>query len=353
MASIPHMLAVANKVPVTNVKELIALAKAKPDTITFGTTGPGTIQRIATEYFAGIAGIKLVHVPYKGANETTTAILAGEIDMTINGMSNILPHIGEGKLKALAVSTVTRNPLAPDVPTMQEAGVPGYSSQGAFGLFAPAGTPKDIIAKIHADTAAGAGAAGREKGAGGAELRHRRRGAGRIREIHRRRTCQMAEGDQGSRYQDQLGRDPVVTAGQAWRTATTNCNKVRRRRAARPPASQQGTQAAKPASPFSIVQQDRIMFLEIAQVDIKPGQEAEFEAGVAKAAPLFKRAKGCKAMSLQRSVEKPSRYRLFLSWDTVENHTNDFRGSADFRNGESSWRTCSPVRPRSNTCARW
>ena len=153
MASIPHMLAVANKVPVTNVKELIALAKAKPDTITFGTTGPGTIQRIATEYFAGIAGIKLVHVPYKGANETTTAILSGEIDMTINGMSNILPHIGEGKLKALAISTVTRNPLAPNVPTMQEAGVPGYSSQGAFGLFAPAGTPKDIVAKIHADTA--------------------------------------------------------------------------------------------------------------------------------------------------------------------------------------------------------
>ena len=114
--------------------------------LTYGTTGPGTIQRIATEYFAGIAGIKLVHVPYKGANETTTAILAGEIDMTINGMSNILPHIGEGKLKALAVSTVTRNPLAPDVPTMQEAGVPGYSSQGAFGLFAPAGTPRDIIA---------------------------------------------------------------------------------------------------------------------------------------------------------------------------------------------------------------
>ncbi|MEI8154193.1 MAG: tripartite tricarboxylate transporter substrate binding protein [Hyphomicrobiales bacterium] len=151
MASIPHMLAVANKVPVSNVRELIALAKSNPNTVTFGTTGPGTIQRIATEYFAGIAGVKLVHVPYKGANETTTAILSGEIDMTINGMSNILPHIGEGKLKALAVSTVTRNPLAPDVPTMQEAGVPGYSSQGAFGLFAPAGTPKDIIAKIHAD----------------------------------------------------------------------------------------------------------------------------------------------------------------------------------------------------------
>jgi len=153
MASIPHMLAVANKVPASSVKELIALAKAKPDTLTFGTTGPGTIQRIATEFFAGIAGIKLVHVPYKGANETTTAILAGEIDLTINGMSNILPHIGSGKLKALAVSTVKRNPLAPDVPTMQEAGVPGYSSQGAFGLFAPAGIPREIRDKIHVDVA--------------------------------------------------------------------------------------------------------------------------------------------------------------------------------------------------------
>jgi tripartite-type tricarboxylate transporter receptor subunit TctC len=153
IASIPHMLAVANKVPVSNVKELIALAKAKPDTITFGTTGAGTIQRIATEYFAAIAGVKLVHVPYKGANEATMAILQGEIDMTINGMSNILPHIEGGKLKALAVSTAERNPLVPNIPTMQEAGVPGYTSQGSFGLFAPAGTPRDIRDKIAADVA--------------------------------------------------------------------------------------------------------------------------------------------------------------------------------------------------------
>jgi tripartite-type tricarboxylate transporter receptor subunit TctC len=153
MATIPHMLAVANKVPASNVTELIALAKQKPDTLTFGTTGAGTIQRIATEFFADIAGIKLVHVPYKGANETTMAILQGEIDMTINGMSNILPHIEGGKLKALAVSTAQRNPLAPNIPTMQEAGVPGYTSQGSFGLFAPAGTPREIRDKIAADVA--------------------------------------------------------------------------------------------------------------------------------------------------------------------------------------------------------
>jgi tripartite-type tricarboxylate transporter receptor subunit TctC len=151
VASIPHMLAVANKVPVSNVKELIALAKSKPDTLLYGTTGAGSIQRLITEYFSRLADIKLVHVPYKGANETTTAILAGEIDMTINGMSNILPHIGGGKLKALAISTWKRNPLAPEIPTMQEAGVAGYSSQGAFGLFAPAGTPREIQEKIHSD----------------------------------------------------------------------------------------------------------------------------------------------------------------------------------------------------------
>ena len=153
MASIPHVLAVANKVPASNVKELIALAKQKPDTLTFGTTGPGTIQRIATEFFASIAGIKLVHVPYKGANETTVAILQNEVDMTINGMSNILPYIEGGKLKALAVSTAQRNPLAPNIPTMQEAGVPGYTSQGSFGLFAPAGTPREIRDRIAADVA--------------------------------------------------------------------------------------------------------------------------------------------------------------------------------------------------------
>jgi tripartite-type tricarboxylate transporter receptor subunit TctC len=151
MASIPHMLAVANKTPATNVRELIALAKSKPETLMYGTTGPGSIQRLTTEYFARIAGIKLVHVAYRGAPETMTAILAGEIDMTINGVSNVAPHIPGGKLKALAISTPERSSLAPDIPTMREAGVPGYSSQGAFGLFSPAGVPAEIREKIRAD----------------------------------------------------------------------------------------------------------------------------------------------------------------------------------------------------------
>ena len=94
------------------------------------------------------------------------------------------------------------------------------------------------------------------------------------------------------------------------------------------------------------------MFLEIAQVDIKPGLESEFEAGVAKAAPYFQRAKGCRAMSLQRSVENPSRYRLFLTWETVENHTVDFRGSADFQEWRKLVAHTLTASRRSNMSAR-
>ena len=129
MASIPHMLAVANKVPVANVKGLVACAKAKPETLTYGSTGPGTIQRRASSppNLRQIAGIKLVHVAYHGAPETMTAILAGEIDMTINGVSNIAPHLGATSSRRWR-SRRERSSLAPDTPAMQEAGVPGSTA---------------------------------------------------------------------------------------------------------------------------------------------------------------------------------------------------------------------------------
>jgi tripartite-type tricarboxylate transporter receptor subunit TctC len=149
----PHILAVSKATPANTVQEFVALAKAKPNTLTYGTTGPASIQRLAMEFFSRIAGIELVHVPYRGANETTTAIVAGEIDATINGASNILPHMPTAAVKALAISTKERSPLAPELPTMQEAGVPGYSSQGAFGLLAPVGVPDAVRSRIYADVA--------------------------------------------------------------------------------------------------------------------------------------------------------------------------------------------------------
>jgi tripartite-type tricarboxylate transporter receptor subunit TctC len=151
VATSPHLLAVNKTVPARTVQELVALAKEKQRALLYGSTGPGSIQRLATEHFSRIAGIELVHVPYKGAYETTTALISGEITMTINGMAVILPYVPAGQLRALAISTVRRSPRAPDLPTMQEAGVSGYSSQGAFGFMAPTGVPQAIRDKVYKD----------------------------------------------------------------------------------------------------------------------------------------------------------------------------------------------------------
>jgi tripartite-type tricarboxylate transporter receptor subunit TctC len=153
IATTPHVFAVSRKVQAQSVREFVALAKANPGKMTFGSTGSGSIQRLAFEFFSKLAGIDLVHVPYRGANETATALVAGEIDATINGAATVLPHVGQNGVRALAITTKQRSGLAPDLPTMEEAGVPGFSSQGAFGLLAPAGVPQDIREKLEADLA--------------------------------------------------------------------------------------------------------------------------------------------------------------------------------------------------------
>ena len=152
VATAHHMLAVGTHVPATTVAELVALARSKPGAINYGSTGPASIQRLQMEYFMALTGTQFTHVPFKGANETTMAMLANQMDATITASSNVLPHLPTGKLRALAITTVDRTPQAPDVPTMQEAGVKGYETYSVFGLFAPAGTPKDIIARLNAET---------------------------------------------------------------------------------------------------------------------------------------------------------------------------------------------------------
>jgi tripartite-type tricarboxylate transporter receptor subunit TctC len=153
IATTPHVFAVSGKVQARSVREFVAFAKANPGKMTFGSTGSGSIQRLAFEFFSRLAGIELVHVPYRGANETTTALLAAEIDASINGAATVLPHVGQNGLRALAITTRRRSEFAPDLPTMEEAGVPGFSSQGAFGLLAPAGVPQDIKEKLESDLA--------------------------------------------------------------------------------------------------------------------------------------------------------------------------------------------------------
>jgi tripartite-type tricarboxylate transporter receptor subunit TctC len=153
VATTPHVLAVSSKVQAQSVREFVAQARANPGKMTYGSTGSGSIQRLAFEFFSRLAGIELVHVPYRGANETATALVAAEIDTTINGAATVLPHLSQGGVRALGISTRKRSSLAPDLPTIDEAGITGYSSQGAFGLLAPAGVPQDIREKIGTDLA--------------------------------------------------------------------------------------------------------------------------------------------------------------------------------------------------------
>jgi len=153
IATTPHVLAVSRKVQARNVSEFVAQAKADAGKMTYGSTGPGSIQRLAFEFFSRLTGIELVHVPYRGANETATALVAAEIDASINGAATMLPHLSPDGVRALAISTKTRSALMPDLPTMDEAGARGYSSQGAFGLLAPAGVPQDIRDKLGSDIA--------------------------------------------------------------------------------------------------------------------------------------------------------------------------------------------------------
>lgn len=145
------LFAVGTHVPAKSIAEFIQLAKAKPGTINYGSSGPSSVQRLQMEYFAVQTGVKLTHVPFKGANETVMAMLANQMDASISASSNVLPHLPTGRLRALAVTTAQRSAQAPDVPTMQEAGVPEFDGYSLFGLFAPARTSAEVIKKIHED----------------------------------------------------------------------------------------------------------------------------------------------------------------------------------------------------------
>jgi tripartite-type tricarboxylate transporter receptor subunit TctC len=144
------MLAVHPSVPVRDAKALIALAKLRPGQLTFGSPGIGSSAHMAAELFASMAGLKLLHIPYKGAPEAATAVAAGQIDIGFPSVTAALPLLGAGKLKALAVSSARRSVLAPALPTLDEAGLPGYARAGWNGVLTPAGVPREIIARLNA-----------------------------------------------------------------------------------------------------------------------------------------------------------------------------------------------------------
>jgi tripartite-type tricarboxylate transporter receptor subunit TctC len=138
-------------VPVTSVRELIALAKAKPDQIAFASAGNASPSHLASALFQSSAGIRLIHVPYKGGAPSVGAVIAGEVQMAIESPPPIVPQVKAGKLRALGAARANRSPLLPEVPTVSEAGLPGFEVGSWYGFHAPAGTPKAVIDKLHAE----------------------------------------------------------------------------------------------------------------------------------------------------------------------------------------------------------
>lgn len=152
VAAAPFALFVHPAVPAQSVSELIALAKSRPGLLTFASFGVGSFTHFVTEALASNAGVTLNHVPYKGSAPAAAALLAGEVMLSFDALQATLPQVQAKRLRALAVGASRRIPAAQDIPTFAEAGYPGVNASAWFGLFAPAGTPRDIVTRLHAET---------------------------------------------------------------------------------------------------------------------------------------------------------------------------------------------------------
>jgi tripartite-type tricarboxylate transporter receptor subunit TctC len=155
VATVPELLVVPAKLPVSSVKELVALAKSKPKQLNFASSGSGSMPHLAGELFRMTAGIDIVHVPYRGAAPAVNDLLGGQVQMMFADIPVLLPHVKSGALKALGVGSKTRAPSLPDVPTLAELGFPQIEAENWYGMVAPAGTPPAVVAKLH-DTVAAA-----------------------------------------------------------------------------------------------------------------------------------------------------------------------------------------------------
>ncbi len=149
LGTLPNVLVINPSLSVRSVQELIALAKAKPGTLTFASGGNGTTHHLSGELFKRMAGVDMTHVPYKGNAPAITDVIGGQVNLMFDNISNSLPHIKAGKLRALAVTGPARSPVLPNVPTLAEFGFTGYNITSWFGLFAPAGTPQPIVSRLN------------------------------------------------------------------------------------------------------------------------------------------------------------------------------------------------------------
>jgi tripartite-type tricarboxylate transporter receptor subunit TctC len=150
-AMVPNMLVVHPSLPANSVKELVALARARPGQLNYGSSGNGSASHLATEYFKLLSKTDITAIPYKGTGPLVTDLIAGQTSLTITGVPPLYPHVQSGRLRALAVGSVKRLPLLPSLRTIAEAGVPGYESSTWFGPLAPAKTPREIIVRLNVE----------------------------------------------------------------------------------------------------------------------------------------------------------------------------------------------------------
>jgi tripartite-type tricarboxylate transporter receptor subunit TctC len=151
IARVPNMLVVNPSVPAANVKELIVLLKANPGKYSFASSGNGTSQHLSGELFKTMAGVDMQHIPYKGSPPALQDVMGGQVAMTFDNITTAWPLAKSGKLRALAVTTATRSAIAPDVPTLAESGLPGFEVGSWQGVFAPAGTPPEIVKRLNTE----------------------------------------------------------------------------------------------------------------------------------------------------------------------------------------------------------
>ncbi|EJE53948.1 hypothetical protein PMI14_01160 [Acidovorax sp. CF316] len=151
VALVPNVLVVNAKSTATDVKGVVALAKAAPGKFSYGSNGNGTVQHLIGTQFAGLTGVDLLHVPYKGSAPLTTDLLGGQIDMSFDTLTPVVQHIKAGKLRAVAVTTAKRSSTLPDVPTLAESGMKEFDQGTWFGIMAPAGTPKEVVTRLNTE----------------------------------------------------------------------------------------------------------------------------------------------------------------------------------------------------------
>ena len=154
VANVPNVLVVSPKLPVVSVRELVEYTKARPGKLNFASSGVGTIVHLNGELFKMLAGVDLVHVPYKGTALSIPDLANGNIAMLFDSLASVMPHVKSGSVRPLAMNAPQRSPLLPEVPTLAEAGMPAFDRYTWFGMFAPAGTPADIVRRVQAEVVA-------------------------------------------------------------------------------------------------------------------------------------------------------------------------------------------------------